>query len=96
MEILAISVDPPEMSQKLIMQVKEKYNVDLRFPLLEDLGHKLVDRYGLLNPASNRGIPHPAVYVIDKKGIVRWKFVETNYKIRATNEQILEALSALN
>ena len=96
MEILAISVDPPEMSQKLIMQVKEKYNVDLKFPLLEDPGHKVIDRYGLLNPAANRGIPHPAVYVIDKRGIVRWKFVETNYKIRATNEQILEALTALN
>jgi peroxiredoxin len=84
------------MSQKLITQIKEKYNVDLKFPLLEDPGHKVIDRYGLLNPVSNRGIPHPAVYVIDKWGIVRWKFVETNYKIRATNEQILEALSPLN
>ncbi len=95
MEILAISVDPPEMSQKLVVLVKEKYSVDLKFPLLEDPGHKVIDLYGLLNPASNRGIPHPAVYVIDKDGIVRWKFVETNYKIRATNEQILEALRAL-
>jgi peroxiredoxin len=95
-QILAISPEPPELSRKLVDSVKEKHNVDLKFPLLEDSGHKVIDRYGLLNPASNRGIPHPAVYVIDKSGVIRWKFVETNYKTRATNEQILEALKPLS
>jgi peroxiredoxin len=41
------------------------------FPLLEDQNHQVIDRYGLLNP-QGRGIPHPATYVIDKQGIVRW------------------------
>jgi peroxiredoxin len=61
------------------------------FPLLSDPGHKVIDLYGLLNP-SGRGLPHPATYIIDKKGIVRWRFVEVDYKVRPTNEQIIEAL----
>lgn len=54
------------------------------------LDHHVIDRYGLLNP-SGRGWPHPTV-VIDKTGVVRWKFTEVNYKIRPTNAMILEAL----
>jgi len=54
----------------------------------------VIDRYGIFNPES-RGLPHPATYVIDKEGIVRWKFVEVDYRVRPTNEQVLEALKKL-
>jgi hypothetical protein len=30
--------------------------------------------------------------VIDKEGIVRWKFIEVDYTKRPSNEQIVEAL----
>ena len=70
----------------------EKENPD--FLLLSDPGHIVINRYGLLNPNS-RGLPNPATYVIDKKGIVRWKFVEVDYRVRPTNEQVLEALKNL-
>ena len=64
------------------------------FLFLSDPGHRVIDRYGLLNP-DGRGWPHPATFVIDRQGIVRWRFVETDYKVRATNEQILNALARL-
>jgi len=54
----------------------------------------VIDRYGLLNP-KGKGWPHPATYVIDKEGTVRWKFVEVDYKVRATNDMILKALKPL-
>ena len=62
------------------------------FTFLSDPEHRVIDRYGLLNPAS-KGLPHPTTYVIDTKGIVRWKFTEINYKIRPTNQMILDALA---
>ncbi|MBI2072222.1 MAG: redoxin domain-containing protein, partial [Gemmatimonadetes bacterium] len=62
---------------------------------LSDPGHRVINRYGLLNPDDPRGIPHPTTYVIDRQGVVRRKFTEVNYKIRPTNETILEALRAL-
>ena len=61
---------------------------------LSDPGHRVIDRYGVWNPAG-KGWPHPTTLVIDREGIVRWKFVEVDYRVRAGNEQILEALARL-
>ena len=108
MQILAVSIDPHEDSQKLLtLLAQEPSDNDTRaiasartgpikidFPLLEDTNHRVIDRYGLLNPTS-KGWPHPATYVIDTQGIVRWKFVEVDYKVRATNDMILQALTPL-
>jgi len=43
-----------------------------------------------------RPVPHPTTLVIDKQGVVRWKVVEIDYRMRPTNEDILSALSALD
>ncbi len=64
------------------------------FIFLSDPGHRVIDRYGLLNP-DGRGWPHPATFVIDRLGIVRWELVEEDYRVRASNEQILDALARL-
>ncbi len=71
-----------------------RYSGEFDFPLLEDKNHKVINRYGLLNPDSP-GWPHPATYVIDLQGLVRWRFVETDYTVRASNEQILQSLRKL-
>jgi peroxiredoxin len=63
--------------------------------LLSDPGHKVIDRYGLLNPQS-RGLPHPATFVIDKVGVVRWRIVNVDYRVRPDNDQILKALRSLD
>jgi peroxiredoxin len=62
---------------------------------LSDAGHKVINRYGILNLGS-RDLPHPATYVIDKGGIVRWKEVNVDYRVRPTNQQILAALKNLH
>jgi peroxiredoxin len=94
-EILAVSVDPREDIQKMIDRISQDGRLP-EFTFLSDPGHRVIDRYGLLNPQGRGGtIPHPTTLVIDKRGVVRWKFVETDYKIRPTNQQILEALARL-
>jgi alkyl hydroperoxide reductase subunit AhpC len=91
-ELITVSVDDRAMLQKMLDQIsKDGLRVDYTF--LSDPGHKVIDRYGILNPTDRRGIPHPTMFVIDKRGVVRWKFMETNYKIRPTNEMILGALA---
>ena len=72
--------------------MRDKLNdkVGQDFPLLSDIDHRVIDRYGLLNEKSKRAIPHPATYVIDRKGIVRWKFIEVDYKVRPSNEDVLK------
>jgi len=86
-EILAVSVDPRDRG--VFLRDKLKDQPGFNFPLLSDDRRRVIDRYGLLNEQSKRGWPHPATYVIDRKGVVRWKFVEVDYKVRPSNEDVL-------
>ena len=82
----------------MVDRVAESDGRALDFPLLSDPDHAVIARYGLLNQqdAQARPIPHPTVFVIDQAGVVRWKFIEINYKVRPTNDDILAALAALH
>jgi peroxiredoxin len=93
-ELLALAVDGRELLQRMADKISAE-GAKPDFTFLSDPGHRVVDRYGLLNPNDARGIPHPTTFVIDKAGVVRWKFIEVNYKIRPTNEMILAALDGL-
>ena len=72
---------------------------DVNFPLLSDAGHKTIDAYGLFDAAyagqDAEGIPHPAVYILDKNRKIVWAKVETDYKIRPTNADIRAQLDKL-
>lgn len=96
--VLVVSTDSQETTRAWLPRFNAKYPGDVKFTPLSDPGHKVINRYGVFNPASagqRFEVPHPSTYVIDRKGIVRWKDIETDYKIRPMNEQILEALSAV-
>jgi peroxiredoxin len=93
-QILAVSTDRRAESRQFLKKLKH-FPGDFDFPLLEDKNHKVIDRYGLLNPEAS-GSPHPATYVIDKEGIVRWKFIEVDYTKRPGNEQIVAALRKIS
>lgn len=76
----------------MIERVRTEHDRELDFALLSDSASQVIGRYGLLNP-DGRGWPHPTVFVIDREGVVRWRFLEENYRVRATNEDILAALA---
>ena len=96
-QILAVSVDTVEAQQMMIDRISMEDGILPDFPLLSDPDHAVIDRYGLYNPneSKRRPVPHPTTLVIDLEGIVRWKFVEINYKIRPELADILAALAAL-
>lgn len=87
-------MDTPEQSLKLRERLNDKPGIN--YPMLSDTNHRVIDRYGLLNDKARRVIPHPATYVIDPKGVVRWRFVEVDYKIRPSNEDVLRELKNLD
>ena len=90
-------MDDREHQQMMIDRVLEADSVRLDFPLLSDPDHRVIDRYGIFNQEDPRGreIAHPATYLIDPEGVVRWKFVEVNYRLRASNDDILAELEKL-
>ncbi len=99
-EILAVSPDTKENLQTMMDKIAAEDSVMSDFPFLSDIDLSVINRYGIFNPDGAGGgrfqVPHPATFVIDKEGVVRWSFIEVDYSIRPTNEQILEALEALH
>ena len=90
-QILAVSIDSHEDSKKFGVTLRKRFDGEFDFPLLEDKDHKVIDRYGIFNP-DGRGWPHPSTFVIDPKGVVRWKIIELDYTKRPSNEQIRQQL----
>ena len=86
-EIVAISVDPPDKSLAMV----EKLN--LNFPILTDDGHKIIDTYGILDPGGK--ISRAAVFLLDKKGIIRWQYIADDYKVRPLDEVLLAELAKM-
>ncbi len=86
-EIIAISVDGQEKSRELVDKLK------IPFPVLSDTDHRAIDAYDLYNPDGK--IAKPAVLVVDKKGLLRWMFLNEDYRVRALNDAVLSELSKL-
>ena len=93
-ELVAVAIDNRALLQKMANKLIDR-GAKADFTFLSDSAHRVIDRYGLLNEASV-GWPHPTTYVIDRQGVVRWKFTEVNYKIRPTNQKVMDALAKLD
>jgi peroxiredoxin len=70
-EVAAISVDDTSRSAALREQLK------LKFTLLCDPDRAVVKSYGLLNIEEMGGIAYPAVFVIDRERVIRFRALET-------------------
>ena len=96
-EIVTVSVDDREGMQLMIDRVTDTDGMAPDFVMLSDPDHSVIDRYGLFNEDAprNRPFPHPATYVIDREGIVRYRFVEVDYRVRPSNAEVLAALEGV-
>ena len=96
---MAVSIDQHEDASKMLAKIAADGRGAINFSILSDPDHKTIDSYGLHDPAYEgskfAGIPHPAVYLIDKSGRVAWVKVEQNYRERPTNADLRAAIDAL-
>ena len=84
-QIIAIAIDSKPDLEKMYDTVSKKSGVPPKIIFLSDAEHRVINRYGILNERS-QGLPHPATYVVDKNGIVRWKSVHVDYRQRPTGK----------
>lgn len=82
-EILAISTD--EMDEARWTQEK----VGTPFPVLSDAKRQVMERYGtrsLSSYPSPDGGPynHATLILVDKNGVIRWIYRNTDYRVRAS------------
>ena len=91
-EILAVSPDPNERSQKLADGLR------LRYRFLSDRDLVVARRYGLVHPrggSNGEDVPRPATVVVDRDGVVRWVSVSNNFQVRPDPDEVLRAVRAL-
>lgn len=76
---------------------KYKAKTKTPFLLLADTGSKVIAQYDIKNnwEPFHRGVAHPATYIIDKQGIIRFTEVRQNYLFRTKIKTILEELKKL-
>lgn len=75
-----------------------KEGVTLTF--LSDPGSKTIDAWNLRDPQYKPdsfayGVPKPAIFVLDAKGVIRAKLAEDGYKVRPTVEAVLAAVDGI-
>lgn len=90
-ELFAVSVDPPEVSERL----RERLGVPFTF--LSDPDGALLDALGIRHHKGHGeiDIAYPAQILVDRDGVVRWTFRADSYRQRAHPSEVLAAIAAL-
>lgn len=90
-EFVTISNDPVE---KLAAHVKKR---QVPFPMLSDAHSEVIKLYDLKNAWElfHHGVPHPATYIIDRQGIVRFEEVRQVFVARTGISTMLAELQKI-
>lgn len=86
-ELYAISVDSPAKSKAFFVDQRS-----VQFPILSDQSKETIRDYGVL---SRFGIAIPSAFIIDKSGVIRWRFTGDT-TTRANVDVMLQQLETLN
>lgn len=91
MEVFAISVDPPAVSDAL------RDRLSAQFVFLSDQNGELLDRLNIrhVNGYLGRDIALPTAVLVDKDGIVRWVYEMAYGNVRMTPEDLFEAIERM-
>lgn len=87
-EIVAISVDGVDTTNKFVEKI------GMPFPVLSDPQHQTIELYGVLGKKElrSREIAKPAIFIIDKQGVIRYRHIGKAMFHRPRNATLLRAL----
>jgi peroxiredoxin len=85
-------------SAEVLSSFMKKYGVT--YTMTSDRGSAMIDAFKIRDPqygpnSKAYGVPKPAIFVVDRGGIVRAKLAEEGYKTRPPSAAILEAVDGL-
>jgi peroxiredoxin (alkyl hydroperoxide reductase subunit C) len=70
-ELLGLSIDSPTSHIAWVRNIKEKFGVDIPFPIIADSNKEVASLYGMVMPGESKTETSRCVFVIDPVGIVR-------------------------
>ena len=79
--VFALSTDSPKQSARVATKL------NLSFTLICDEEKKVIDLFNLRNPLEHDGIAHPATFIINPKGNIRYRSLDgTAKRVDLTDE----------
>lgn len=70
-ELLGLSIDSIYSHIAWLRNIEEKFGVEVRFPIIEDLSMKVAHAYGMVQPGASDTSAVRATFVIDPQGVLR-------------------------
>ena len=70
-ELLGLSIDSYYSHVAWVRTIKEKFGVEIPFPIIDDLSMRVAHAYGMIHPGASDTSAVRATFVIDDKGILR-------------------------
>lgn len=70
-ELLGLSIDSTFAHIAWVRNIKEKFGVDIPFPIIEDLSMRVAHAYGMIQPGASDTSAVRSTFVIDDKGVLR-------------------------
>jgi peroxiredoxin (alkyl hydroperoxide reductase subunit C) len=70
-ELLGLSIDSYYSHIAWIRNIKEKFDVEIPFPIIEDLSMNVAHAYGMIQPGASDTSAVRSTFIIDDKGILR-------------------------
>ena len=70
-ELLGLSIDSHFAHLAWVRNIKEKFGVDIPFPIIADLSMDVANSYGMVQPGASDTSAVRATFIIDDKGVLR-------------------------
>jgi len=70
-ELLGLSIDSSYSHIAWTRNIKEKFGVDIPFPIIADLSMTVASAYGMIHPGASDTAAVRATFLIDDKGVLR-------------------------
>jgi len=70
-ELLGLSIDSNFAHIAWVRNIKEKFGVEIPFPIIEDLSMNVAHAYGMIQPGASDTSAVRATFIIDDKGVLR-------------------------
>ncbi|MEE9391740.1 MAG: peroxiredoxin [Planctomycetota bacterium] len=93
-ELLGLSIDSKFAHIAWMRNMKENFDIEIPFPIIEDLSMRVANAYGMIQPGASDTSAVRATFVIDPDGVLRAMFYYPMTNGRSIDE-ILRLVQAL-
>jgi len=70
-ELLGLSIDSHYAHLAWMRNIKEKFDIEIPFPIIADLDMKVATSYGMVHPGASDTSAVRATFIIDPEGVLR-------------------------